>query len=76
MYHRVLNFLNTNDSVVKNQYGFREKRSTYMALLQLVDDVSSELDIKNNSIGVCIDLLQAFNTIDHKLLIKKLVHYD
>ena len=44
-----------------------------MALLQLVDDISSELDTKNNSIGVFIDLSKAFDTIDHKRLIKKLL---
>ena len=75
MYNRVLYFLSINDILVKNQYGFREKRSTYMALLQIVDDIFSELDTKNNSIGVFIDLSKAFDTIDHKLLIKKLSHY-
>ena len=63
MYYCVLNFLNTNDILVTNQYGFREKRSTYVALLQLVDDISSELDTTNNSIGVFIDLSKACNTI-------------
>ena len=75
MYNRVLNFLNINDILVKNKYGFREKRSTYMTLHQLVDDISSELDTKNNSIGVFIYLSKAFDTIDHKLLISKLSHY-
>ena len=42
-----------------------------MALLQLVDDISSELDTKNNFIGEFIDLSNAFDTIDQKLLIKK-----
>jgi hypothetical protein len=42
-----------------------------MALLQLVDDISNELDNKNNSIGIFIDLSKAFDTIDHSLLLKK-----
>ena len=52
----------------KNQYGFRENHSTYMALLNLVDDISEELNNKNHSIGVFIDLSKAFDTIAHKLL--------
>ena len=46
-----------------------------MALLQLVDDISSELDQKHHSIGIFIDLSKAFDTIDHSLLLKKLQHY-
>ena len=46
-----------------------------MALLNLVDDISEELNNKNHSIGVFIDLSKAFDTIDHKLLMQKLDHY-
>ena len=70
MYNRVLNFFNNNNILVKNQNGFREKRSSCMALPQLVDDISNELGTKNNSIGVFIDLSKAFDTIDHKPLIR------
>ena len=73
MYNRLLTYL--NDILVQNQYGFRAKHSTYMALLQLADDISNELDLKNNSIGTFIDLSKAFDTIDHALLIKKLLYY-
>ena len=44
LYNRLLTYLNFNDILVKNQYGFRDKHSTYMALLQLADDISNELD--------------------------------
>ena len=46
-----------------------------LPLPQIVDYISSELDTKNNSIGVFIDLSKAFDNIDNKLLIKKLSHY-
>ena len=46
MYSRRPNYLNSNNILVENQYGFRHKHSTFMALLQLVDDISSELDQK------------------------------
>ena len=46
MHSRQLNYLNSNNSLVENQYDFRDKHSTFMALLQLVDDISTELDQK------------------------------
>ena len=46
-----------------------------MALLQLVDDFSSELVQKDHLIGIFIDLSKAFDTIDHFLLLKKPQHY-
>ena len=46
MYSRLLNYLNTNNILVENQYVFRDKHSTFMALLQLGDEISSELDQK------------------------------
>ena len=51
------------------------KSTTYMALLKLMDEISNELDNKNHSIGIFIDLSKAFNTIDHVLLCQKL-EYD
>ena len=59
----------------QNQYGFREKHSTFLALLKLIDDISNEVNNTIYSIGIFIDLSKAFDTIDHSLLIKKLHHY-
>ena len=46
-----------------------------MALLQLLDKVTNELDNHHYSIGVFLDLSKAFDTIDHGILIGKLQHY-
>ena len=52
MYNRLLDYLNKNYILCHNQYGFREKHSTYMALLNMIDDISNELNNNNYSIGV------------------------
>ena len=57
MYIRLLNYVkNINNILSPNQFSFREKHSTYMALLKLIDDISEEIDNKNFSVGVFIHL--------------------
>ena len=46
-----------------------------MALIKLIDQISQELNSKNYSIGIFIDLSKAFNTIDHNILLRKLSCY-
>ena len=71
MYNRLLNYFTFNNILVENQFGFRQGHSTYMALLKLVNDITEELDKDNWSIGIFIDLSKAFDTVDHKLLLRK-----
>ena len=46
-----------------------------MALLHIINDITKGLDNKLFWIGIFIDLSKAFDTVDHKLLIRKLNHY-
>ena len=48
---------------------------TALALIDLVENLTKELDKKKITVGVFIDLKKAFDTIDHSLLIKKLEFY-
>ena len=75
MYNRLLHYVNANNILYPNQFCFREKHSTYMALLKLIDDISEEIDKKNLSMDVFIDLSKAFDTINHNIFIKKLNSY-
>ena len=75
MYNRLYNFLADHNIISKKQYGFRENYSTYMAIIDLVDKISSNIDNKKHSIGILLDLSKAFGIIDHQILLRKLQCY-
>ena len=72
---RFTNYIDRNNILIDSQYGFRNGRSTAMALIELIEEITTSLDDKMSTIGVFIDLRKAFDTIDHHLLLKKLQHY-
>ena len=61
--------------MANNQYCFRVSHSTYVALLNVVDEVTNELDTIFFSLGIFVDLSKAFDTLDHNILIIKLDYY-
>jgi len=75
MHRRVISFLDRHKVLNDNQYGFRENHSTDMALINMIDQISNEMDNKQFSIGIFLDLSKAFDTIDHGILLKKLEVY-
>lgn len=58
-----------------SQYGFRQKHSTEFAALEMVDYVTQCLDQNKTPLNIYLDLSKAFDTLDHKILIKKLQYY-
>ena len=48
MYTRLNYFITTFDILANNQLGFKENHSTYMALINVIDQISNEIDNKNN----------------------------
>lgn len=58
-----------------HQYAFRKERSTYMALLHLMDWISSALDNNEFALGIFLDLSKTFDTVNHNVLLLKLLRY-
>ena len=76
MHKRLMSFfIDKYNLICDNQYGFREKHSTYMAVLNILEQISAEMDKKKYSLGIFLDLSKAFDTIDHSRLLKKLENY-
>ena len=56
----------------QNQYGFRKNRSTELAVIELVDKITKAIDKGEFTIGIFLHFSKIFDTINHKILIKKL----
>jgi retron-type reverse transcriptase len=70
-----MKFIEKNKLLSTNQYGFRKGRSTEHAIIELVDKITKAIDHGKYTIGIFLDLSKAFDTINHKILIKKLEYY-
>lgn len=68
-------FLEKHSLIHDNQFGFQSTRFTAMALMKITEDIITELENKNHTVGVFIDLKKAFDTLDHGILISKLQTY-
>ena len=56
----------------KKQFSFQQKHSTEYAILQLIGQVNNSFERNQFILGTFIDLSEAFDTVDHKILISKL----
>jgi hypothetical protein len=75
MYNRLYSFLTNNNILYDYQFGFRNKHSTILAIIEIVDNIREQLDKGNSVLGIYLDLSKAFDTVIHDTLLHKLSHY-
>ena len=68
-------YLTYEDILVPNQYGFRSGMTTVDCLVDLIDEITKALDEENYAISIFLDLSEAFDTVNHSILLSKLDVY-
>ena len=75
MFNRLYSFLENNKCIYNLQFGFRKKYSTNHALMSMTQQIKDTIEKGNLAVGVFVDFQKAFDTVNHKILLRKLQHY-
>lgn len=75
LFTRLNEFLNENDILIEQQFGFRKHKSTVDAMVSLITYVCSQLDQHNKCESIMCDLTKAFDLMSPELFLKKAEGY-
>jgi hypothetical protein len=73
IYNRIISFLYENKTLSEAQNGFRKGEFIDIEVLSFIDRIQKALDKRVHTIGIFIDLTKAYDILNHKLLLEKLL---
>ena len=74
--NQMLGHIDSQNIYKDTQSGFRKGHSTTTLLLKLRNDIRAAMNSHEITLSVLIDYSKAFDTIDHELLLKKLIDFN
>ena len=72
LFIRMTKFINKYQLICPEQYGFQQKKSSCTAILDFVEKLRNKCDKSISMNAAFVDLKKAFDTINHKILLKKM----
>ena len=75
VFNQTYTYFDDHNLFFGNQYGFQKKYFTELAVLEVIDRITNQLDKGLSPMNIYLDLSKAFDTLDHDILIHKLQYY-
>ena len=75
IYSRVYDFLISSNQLYESQYGFRRNHACEHAIGEFISEVVKNSQLGNITVGIFLDLSNAFDTLEHFVIYKKLERY-
>ena len=73
--NRLRSYIEKAATLYPNHFGFRPGHSVDLALINIQELITTAIDTNKFSVGIFLDLAKACDTVDHKILLKKLSIY-
>ena len=71
----MLSFFNCNNVLVPTQYGIRHKRCTIHPILDLITSCHDNIQNKDISALLFLDIQKALDSVTHNILLRKFEHH-
>lgn len=75
MYSRIMDFVKTQKILYPRQFGFQQKKSTELAIVDIQAKVIQAFENMETPCCIFLDFAKAFDTVNHSILINKLNYY-
>ena len=72
---KIMGFIDKYNVLPPEQFGFTTNSSTELAITTIYDKFLDNLDKNQYTCAIFLDIKKAFDSRDHKILLKKLDHY-